>query len=103
MLNVMADNADDNVCSYIGKSNTSSTNSLKQVDLTQSNHHHHHQPGKQQRLDDAEHINNTISITSEVSASFPTHIFPAKSAICYRIFDDIAFICLPIYFLMQCG
>lgn len=92
MVNVMADYVDDNACSYICKSNASSTNSLKQIDLTQSNHHRHHhhqqkQPQQQQQQrqhDDADHISNTISITSEVSASFPTHFSLAKSAICYR-------------------
>lgn len=63
MVNVMADNVDDDVCSYIGKSNSSSTNSLKQIDLTQSNQ-------QQQPLDDADHINNSISISTEVSAHF---------------------------------
>lgn len=69
----MADNVDNDVCSYIGKSNSSSTNSLKQIDLTQSNQQqqlnqqqqHLHQP-----LDDGDHINSTISISSEVSAHF---------------------------------
>lgn len=63
----MADNVDNDVCSYIGKSNSTSTNNLKQIDLIQSNQqqqqHHEQQP-----LDDADHINSTIS--SEVSVHF---------------------------------
>lgn len=107
----MADNVDEDVCSYIGKSNSSSVNSLKQIDLTQSNlqqqqqhhhshhnhhHQHHHQQQQQQQqlLDDAERINNSISITSDVSAHFQL-IFLVKSAIYYRIVDDVVFCLLP--------
>lgn len=66
----MADNVDNDVCSYIGKSDSTSTNSLKQIDLTQTNlhhqlkqqhqHHHHAQP-----LDDDDHINNTNAISAD--------------------------------------
>lgn len=73
----MAENGGNDVCNYIGKSNSSSViNSPKQIDLVKSNHHHQHhhqQHHQQQQLDDVEHINNAISITSDVSTSFPTH------------------------------
>ncbi|XP_031626935.1 zinc transporter ttm-1-like [Contarinia nasturtii] len=75
MINVMAENGDTDVCSYTGKSNSSSAiNSPKQIDLaSKSNqhhhhhHHHHHQQlqSRQQQHLDAEHINNAISITSD--------------------------------------
>lgn len=80
MINVMADNVDDDICSYIGNSNSTSTANLKQIDSIQSNHqqqqkhhhpnhhhqnHHHHH--HQQQLSDTEHINNVISNSSEVS------------------------------------
>lgn len=55
MFNVMADNVDDDG-SFIGKSNSSSNTNLKPIDLTQ-----------QQLFDDAEHIINTVSTTSDVS------------------------------------
>lgn len=71
----MADNVNDDVGCYITKSNSSSFNSLKQIDLTQTNHQQQQQQqSQQQQLDDSEHINNVISITSEVSAHFQ-HIF----------------------------
>lgn len=71
----MADNVDDDICSYIGNSNSTSANSLKHIDLTQSNHLHHHQHHHhrlqhhhhEQQLSDAEHINNGIPISAEVS------------------------------------
>lgn len=72
----MADNVDNDVCSYMGKSNSTSTNSLKQIDLTQSNHHHQHRQSKQhqrrhhashQPLDDEDHINSTNSVSANVS------------------------------------
>lgn len=56
MVNVMADHVDDDVCSYTGKPNSSS--SLKPIDS--------------QRID-SQQINNAISITSEVSIHFRTH------------------------------
>lgn len=73
----MADNVDNDVCSYIGKSISTSTSSLKQIDLTQTNHHHHQQQQPQQhhrhhvyhhqQLDDDGHINKPISISTDVS------------------------------------
>lgn len=116
IVNVMADNVDEDVCSYNGKSNSSSANCLKQIDLIQSNqqqqhhhhehshhhpHHHQHRHHKHQhQLEDAEHINNAISITSNVSAHFQL-IFLVKSAICYRIVDDVVFCLLPSHLDLQ--
>lgn len=59
MLNVMAENIDD-VCSFIGKSNSSNNINLKQIDLTQIHH-------QQQIFGDAEHITTTVSTPSAVS------------------------------------
>lgn len=69
--NVMADNVDNDVCSYIDKSNSTSTSSLKQIDLTQTNHQQHQQQHRHhvhhQQLDDEDHINNPISNSADVS------------------------------------
>lgn len=72
----MADNVDNDACSYIGKSiSTSSTSSRKQIDLTHTNHHHHQQSQQQhqhrqhvhQQCDDDDHINKPLSMSNDVS------------------------------------
>lgn len=84
MINVMADNVnDDDICSQIAKSNSTSINSLKQIDLTQSNHqqqHQHQQHPHQHQLNDADHINNIISISSEVSSFSNKNFYFAAAA-----------------------
>lgn len=83
----MADNVNNDVCSYNGKSISTSTSSLKQIDPTQTNqqqqqNHHHHQHPKQhrrnvhQQFDDEDH--KPISHSTDVSI-LNTFYFPLIS------------------------